>query len=399
MSELGTVDGGTATSGTTALVDAGNYAAKYAALLGLIQVDGIGPKTAAELIEQAGSAEAVWHAPRDWLKARLGGKTYSAFLAAREVHTDAVLTRQLAAYETLGIRLLALDDPDYPPLLKEIYDPPVLLFVRGNVSALTGKTLAMVGTRQMSEYGRQVTNKLVGELAPARVCVVSGLARGVDAQAHWQCVHYGLKTVAVFGCGLDQVYPATNEKLAQAILAGGGAWVSEYPLGTPVSRFTFPRRNRIVVGLSYGVVVVEGTPKSGALITARLALEENRNLYAVPGNLFNVGAQGPLQLIQSGQAQPVVSASEMLTDLQWACADEGGAGEPAGFAPPPADLPDGLAGHVLAAITFDPIGVDRVLELLAATQPVTTAALQEQLTLLELDGWVKSLPGSQVCRI
>ncbi|MBX2861756.1 MAG: DNA-processing protein DprA [Vampirovibrio sp.] len=281
--------------------------------LALSQVPEVGSITLRKALNHVDSPKDLWDAPKSLLKEHLTQKKIDAFHTFRQKTDPHAL---LAPYQRLGIHLFTPDHDQYPPMLSQIYDAPLLLYVRGNPEALVGKTLAFVGTRRISDYGHQVVNKLVADLAPAGVTIISGLATGVDASAHRAALAHHLPTVAVFGAGIDTIYPSAHEKLALQILDQGGALISEYPLGYPQDKFTFPRRNRIMAGLSYGVVVAEGNVKSGSLITARLAMEENRAVYAVPGNIFSPGSKGTHHLIQTG-ATAITEGQDILKDLSW----------------------------------------------------------------------------------
>lgn len=196
-------------------------------------------------------------------------------------------------------QLLCFEDPDYPPLLREIDCPPALLFVAGNPHYLTLPQLAIVGSRRASENGKHTASWLSQELATAGFCIVSGLAAGIDAQAHRGALAGGGKTVAIMGTGIDRIYPAGHRQLARQLVSEG-ALVTEFPLGTPPIPGNFPRRNRIIAGLALGVIVVEATPRSGSLITARLAMESNREVFAIPGSIYSSHSRGCHRLIRDG---------------------------------------------------------------------------------------------------
>lgn len=365
-------------------------------LRALLEVDGLGNLSILKLLRAFGSPEALWHATEAQLAVHLGASKLAAFLNRRAQGLPFTLYQQ---ERSEGIQAIAITDKAYPALLKEIYNPPLLLYVKGGLEAISGRCLAFVGTRKFSEYGRKVTEKLIQELKSSEVSIVSGLAAGIDTCAHWQAIRCGLLTVAVFGCGLDILYPASNRTLAQEILEAGGAWVSEYPPGTQPTRYTFPQRNRIVAGLCQGIVVVEGDVKSGALITARLAAEEGRSVYAVPGNVFSSGSHGPHELLKAG-ATLVTQGSELLSDLGWLTAqlsESPGTGILPGQSLPLVDsLPDlsDEEGRLLQAIAYDPMGID---DLPRATG-YASAKINELLTLLELEGLIVLLPGAKVCR-
>lgn len=358
----------------------------------LTSLEGFGHKTWMALLAKAGSAEGIWNASDALIKEALPQKKQELIFKRRDIPlNEAWLNR----HRELSIQVIAYPDSNYPPLLKEIHDPPGLLYVKGALSALTSKTIAVVGTRNASEYGRQVTEKLIRELVPASATIISGLASGIDTVAHWTALQSGLLTVAVFGCGLDIIAPSANRRLSQEIIAQGGALVSEYKLGTQASKYTFPQRNRIVAGLSHGVLVVEGDIKSGALITAKLGLEEGRSVFAVPGNIYNSGSQGPLYLIQNG-AVPVSCGQDILRELQWWL--------PSGKSQPDLNAAQATVENftalsdvekqVLGGISYDPVSVEN----LSQTTGLPFAKINEILTLLELEGLIVLMPGAKVCR-
>ncbi|WP_303672801.1 DNA-processing protein DprA [Vampirovibrio chlorellavorus] len=359
-------------------------------LRALLEVDGLGNLSILKLLRAFESPEALWNAPEAQLALHLGASKLAAFLKRRDEGLPITLHQR---ERSEGIQAVAITEKAYPALLKEIYNPPVLLYVKGRLEAFSGRCLAFVGTRKSSEYGRKVTGKLIQELRSTGVAIVSGLAAGIDTCAHWQAIQCSLPTVAVFGCGLDILYPASNRMLAQEILEAGGAWVSEYPPGTQPTRYSFPQRNRIVAGLCQGIVVVEGDIKSGALITARLAAEEGRSVYAVPGNIFSSGSQGPHELLKTG-ATLVNKGSELLTDLGWDTPHTDGMMRHS--QPQVASLPElsEEEGRLLQAIAYDPMGID---DLPRATG-YASAKINELLTLLELEGLIVLLPGAKVCR-
>lgn len=361
----------------------------------LTSIDGLGSRTLLKLLSVAGSVEALWNASDAFLSAHLPEARRTAFCRRRDKGLDG---QWLEIYQRLGIQAVSYSDAAYPKLLKEIHDPPMLLYIKGNVAALSGKTLAIVGTRKATEYGRQSTEKLVRELKPANACIVSGLAAGIDTFAHWAALQNQLLTVAVFGCGLDVVTPASNRRLAQEIILQGGALVSEYRLGSQPSKYSFPERNRIVAGISHGVLAIEGDIRSGALITAKLALEEGRSVFAVPGNIHSPGSQGPLHLIKNG-AVPVSCGEDILLDLQWwieyDCVKENTEtnSEKTLFD----NVLQGLSDEerqLLRSIPYDPISLDD----LSHTSGLSFAKINELLTLLELEGLIVLLPGAKVCR-
>jgi len=284
--------------------------------LGFNLVNGIGPARLDRLIEYCGSIEAAWQiAPADALAAGLDAKTAAALMKARRtLDLDAELER----VERAGVRLVTRDDAGYPAALAQIPAPPPLLYVRGQISAVDDWSVAVVGTRSPTTYGREATRRIVGELAAAGVSVVSGLAIGIDTIAHAVALEVGGRTIAILASGMDQVYPERNRALAEQIEANG-ALLSEFPLGTKPTPQLFPVRNRIISGLSLATLVVEAGVKSGALITVRYALEQGRDVFAVPGPIFSPKSEGPNQLIRDG-AGLVTRGQDILEALNLSAA-------------------------------------------------------------------------------
>lgn len=267
--------------------------------ISLNMTPGIGPRKATQLLERFGSADNVFHATRSDLEGlRLKAETIQSILK-KEFHDKA--EEELNNVRTLGGDVLVLDDGSYPTLLREIADPPITLYVRGNwQECFETPCIGVVGSRRCSTYGRNAAEMLGRDLAEHGVCIVSGFARGIDSQAHKGAIEGKGKTIAVLGTGIDGVYPKENAKLVDEILDSGGAIVSQFPLGTPPLRENFPYRNRIISGLSYGVLLIEATERSGSLITARLAMEQDREVLAVPGNITSKTSIGTNYLIKSG---------------------------------------------------------------------------------------------------
>lgn len=274
-------------------------------------IAGIGRVRISQLREYFGSLQSAWKAPPGTLKqAGLDSRSVSALMTERPVISPDAEMEKLERYR---VRALIYEDPLYPARLKEIYDYPPVLYVRGSLPAEEEPGLAIVGTRRPTVYGRQVTEEIVTDLARSGISIVSGLARGIDSVAHRAALDAGGRTVAVFACGLDIVYPGENAKLAQAIMEGG-ALVSEHPLGVKPKPENFPLRNRIMSGLSLGVLVVEAGERSGALITADQAVEQNREVFAIPGSILSPASQGTNRLIQEG-AKLVRDYADVLQEL------------------------------------------------------------------------------------
>ena len=275
---------------------------------------GIGPRAAAKLLERFGSAEGVYSATRAELEhLRLAPDSVDS-LIARDL--QAAAEAEIQAVRKLGGDILLLDDGVYPSSLREIYDPPIVLYVKGAWSdCLDQPCLGVVGSRRCSTYGQNSALMLARDLAQRGVTIVSGFARGIDAAAHRGALEAGGRTVAVLGTGIDEVYPRDHKALAGEILERGGALVSQFPLGTPPVSENFPYRNRIISGLSLGIVVVEAAENSGSLITARLAIEQNREVFAVPGNITSRNSFGTNYLIKGAGAKLVQQWQDIATEL------------------------------------------------------------------------------------
>ncbi len=269
------------------------------------------PRRIASLLDHFESAAAAWRAPLADLK-RVAGFERAAEAFDRK-RKRAPLDRELHAVERLGLRVLTLDAPDYPAALRAQAQPPPVLYARGMLAEADALSLAVVGTRRMSAGGRRATQDLVRELARAGLCIVSGLALGVDTEAHRAALAAGGRTLAVLGAGFGHLYPPENAELAEQI-AAQGALLSEFPIHTQPARWTFPRRNRVISGLSLGTLVVEAPLKSGALITAKHALEQGREVFAVPGPIHSPNARGCHALIKDG-AKLVERAQDVLEEF------------------------------------------------------------------------------------
>jgi len=368
--------------------------------LALILTPGLGARKTAELIERYGSPVPIFRASASELTAAgLSGAV------ARSIASGCCFEEAVEQQEKLrenGVQLVTCTDAAYPSQLRQIYDPPAVLFVQGRVELLQGVMVALVGSRRATPYGLAAAERLAADLANAGIVVVSGMARGVDTAAHVGALNSGGGTVAVFGCGLDLIYPAENRKLA-ARIAGEGLLVSEFPLGTPAHPQNFPIRNRIVSGLSEGVVVVEGMEYSGSLITARLALDQNREVFAVPGNITAKSSFGPNLLIKQG-AQLVQAATDILDGLSW---------EARSRLARQATLTEALDGSPETPAEVSPMAAihQQVLSLLSPDQPLHLDALLDQMLgvssseviasmfELELQGKVRQLPGRSYVKV
>jgi DNA processing protein len=282
--------------------------------IALNMTPGIGPRAAAKLLENFGSPQAVFGAPRSALeRLRLRPEAVES-IVAKDQHDKAA--EEIERVQSTGGDVLILDDGIYPPLLREIFDPPITLYVKGNwKECLDNPCVAVVGSRKCSTYGQNAATMLARDLAKRGVTIVSGLARGIDAAAHRGALEGGGRTVAVMGTGLDQIYPRDHNKLVEDILARGGAVVSEFPLATPPAPQNFPYRNRVISGLSLGVLLVEAAENSGSLITARLAMEQNREVWAVPGNITSRNSFGTNYLIKGAGAKLVQQWQDVVAEF------------------------------------------------------------------------------------
>lgn len=333
-----------------------------------------------------GSCEAAWRAGEAGLRAAgLSEERVRGVMAGRSrLNPDEELRKLVAA----GIALMAADDPEYPAELKAIAAPPLALYIKGRLEPERPR-LAAVGTRKPTAYGREATRKIIGELGrEAAIAIVSGLAQGIDAEAHRAALAAGLPTVGVLGGGLDRAsfFPPEHWQLAEEIVSKGGAVISEYPPGAPALRHHFPARNRIIAGLSLGVVVVEAPEKSGALITARFAMEQGREVFAAPGPMFNPNTAGTHRLIQDG-AKLTASAEDILAELNLPRRAITAAG-------PSAPLTDDTERTILSLLA-ESASVDE----LRVKMNLPTPAIISCLSALELKGFIRSMGQNRFQRI
>ncbi|NCT82585.1 MAG: DNA-protecting protein DprA [Comamonadaceae bacterium] len=345
--------------------------------------ESVGPAAARRLLAMAGSPEAVFELPAAALDQALPGKQRETLHQPPE-HFDALLAAAGTWLAEPGHQLLALGDPDYPPRLLATADPPLLLWLQGRRELLSAPSIAIVGSRNPTAQGGDNARAFAGALARAGYVIVSGLALGVDAAAHEGALQAGGATLAVVGTGLDQVYPRRNEALAARLLAAGGLIVSEYALGMPVLPANFPRRNRIIAGLTQGCLVVEAALQSGSLITARLAAEAGREVFAIPGSIHSPQARGCHALIRQG-AKLVESAADVLEELP--PLDQPPAAAPAGTEAPAEPRHEQQA--LLDAMGLDPVSLDALMARCGWPAAELSAALLE----LELDGRIARLAG------
>ena len=354
-------------------------------LLALNLLPKIGPVRVRRLLEHFGTPEAVLAASKDKLLRVNGiGEETAEILVKWEEHADPVA--ELHEVEQRGLSIVLPTDPVFPPALREAYDAPLLLYVWGKLEERDRHAIGIVGTRRFTMYGRQATKKLSYQLAHAGFTIVSGLARGVDTVAHEGALAAGGRTVAVLGSGLAKLFPAENLPLAEKIAAGQGAIVSEFPLHTAPDKQTFPQRNRIVAAWSRALLVTECAQRSGSLITANLASEYGRPVFAVPGPIDQPSSAGCNQLIRDG-ATLVMDGEHIIDDLgelPFARA----AALPAGQASALPELPEEEA-KVFTALGEGESGVDRLIEATGMPAPVVSATLMK----LEMRKLVRALPG------
>jgi len=365
------------------------------AWLALTLTPGLGPTRARRLVEFFGNIANVVNASLTELEA--SGLPAQAAQSLGTGKSIELAHDEFAKAATAGIQLVTLDDAEYPTRLRQIYDPPLVLYVRGTVAALTQPGIAMIGTRHPTPYGTGMAERLASDLSGRGLVIFSGLARGVDTSSHRGAVSAKGKTVAVLGTGVDVIYPKENSRLAEQILSFGGALISEFPLATFPAPQNFPIRNRIISGISCGVLVIEAAEYSGTRITARCALEQNREVFAVPGNVTNKNSWGPNTLIKQG-AKLVATWEdvweELPADVQLALTpapgDESQVGQTASLFEEPSLSPhEKKIYRVLKA--DEAMHLDEIIEKLEAE--LSSSEIFAAMFELELAGKVKQLPG------
>ncbi|MEE9399821.1 MAG: DNA-processing protein DprA [Dehalococcoidales bacterium] len=344
--------------------------------VGFSLISGIGRVKLAQLENYFGNLENAWKAtPAELKRAGLDRGSINAIISGVP---GICLEAEMEKLEQYGVKAFSYHDTSYPSRLKEIYDYPPLIYVRGSLLPEDEWCLAIVGTRRATVYGRQVTEEIVADLAQSKITIVSGLAKGIDSLAHKSALDASGRSIAVFACGLDTVYPSENADLARRIMRQG-ALVSEYPLGTRPRADNFPRRNRIMSGLSLGVLVVEADESSGAMITAHLALEQNREVFAIPGSILSPASRGTNHLIQEG-AKLVRGYTDILEELNlMTVAHQMEMKEMI-----PASDTESL---LLKQLSAEPIHVDEVCR--SSGLPISTVS--STLAMMELKGLVKQV--------
>lgn len=351
-------------------------ASKY--WVGFNIVRGIGPMKFRALLDHFGNLEEAWHADADELKeAGLDQRALENLMTTRSTIS---LDDEMEKTERLGARVLTWDDPAYPSRLLNIYNPPPVLYVKGEILDEDQWAVAVVGTRGATVYGKEAARQIAGDLARNSITIVSGLARGIDSEAHRAALDAGGRTIAVLGSGIDIIYPAESRGLARAVVERG-ALVSEYAIGTSPEAGNFPPRNRIISGLSLGVVIVEAGERSGALITADYALEQGREVFAVPGNIFRKKSMGTNKLIQQG-AKPVLSVEDILEELNLTMVSQ--------HEEVRAVVPENeTEATLLEYITAEPVHIDEI----GLKSGLPIAQVSSTLALMELKGMVRQVGG------
>ncbi len=348
--------------------------------LGFNLVKGIGPAKVTALIGYFGNLNNAWRATETELQIiGFDQRTISNF---REAQNKLDLEECLAKVQTAGVCLITWDSPEYPVYLREIPNPPPLLYLRGGLKEIDRFAVAVVGTRRLTSYGRQVTNDLVSGLVNNGVTIISGLARGIDSIAHKIALDQGGRTIAVLGSGLDSIYPAEHRPIVKQIVENQqGAVLSEYGLGVKPEAKNFPPRNRIISGLSLGTIVIEAGERSGALITAKFALEQDREVFAIPGNINSPASKGTNRLIQDG-AKLVMKLDDILEELNLKMVFEQTAVQMA--------LPETAEEAALMAhLSSQPVHVDE----LSRASGLSSGDVSSTLTLMELKGMVQQVGG------
>jgi DNA processing protein len=343
--------------------------------VGLSLLPGIGSVRLGRLVDRLGSVQAAWHAGAADLRAcGVDDKSVTAAVERRK-HID--LDRELERVEAIGAHVVTWGDPEYPSALKETFNRPPVLYVRGTLEERDAQALAVIGTRRPTSYGKAEVMRITPPLVERGLTIVSGMARGIDTLAHRAALEAGGRTIAVLGSGIDVLYPWENRALSERI-AENGAVITEYAMGTQPDAFNFPARNRIISGLALGTLIVEAGEKSGALRTAFFALDQNREVFACPGRISDAQSAGCNRLIQQGQAKLVAGPEDVLEELNLAAAptqlriDYSAAANP-------------VERKILELLSGEPVHVDE----LGRTASLTASEVTSTLTMLELRGVIR----------
>ncbi len=353
--------------------------------LGFNYVSGIGPAKIQALLGYFGSLEKAWNATDSQL--RDIGFDARAIQSLNETRQNFDLDQYAQRVESSGVSVVTWGSPEYPELLREIPAAPPLVFLRGQLEPIDRWAVAVVGTRRLTAYGRQVTHDLVAGLVSNGITIISGLARGIDAVAHRTAIEGGGRTIAVMASGIDKIYPPEHRDLAREIVAGHGALVTDYPFGAEPESNHFPARNRLISGLSLGVIVIEAGERSGALITARFALEQNREVFAVPGNIHSPVSVGTNRLIQQG-GKLVMRVEDVLEELNLKMVAEQAVAQ--------IILPETAEeAALIAQLSSQPVHVDELGRLTSMPMSLISSTL----TMMELKGMVQQVGGMNYIRL
>lgn len=353
----------------------------------LLSVDGIGPGKFRNLLAKFRSTKNILSADYqsllnvDGISTNLAKRIRQASKERESI--EKFTEKELKKLEKLGGTLFTIWDPEYPPILKKIYDPPILYYILGELKESDQYSIAVVGTRQPTNYGKVQAEKISMDLAKQGITIVSGMARGIDSIAHNSALKSGGRTIAVIGSGLDVIYPAENKKLFEKI-SENGAVISEFALGTKPDAQNFPRRNRIISGFSLGVIVIETGIQGGAMQTAALALDQNREVFALPGNVSVRQSEGTNLLIQKGEAKLITSADDVINELELKLKPVLGKNIPK----QQIDL-SLFEEKIMNVLNSEPLQIDRI----ASLANMTTSECLVNLLSLEFKGLVKQLPG------
>lgn len=357
----------------------------------LNKIEGLGCKKLKLLMNFFSSSKEVWNASYDLLvQSGIGESVADKIISQRPgINPD----EEWAKLEKENVMAFIIKDDEYPALLKQIPDSPYIIYMKGNLDCLNMPLIAIVGSRKITNYGNRVARGFAKELAKSGVCIVSGLAFGVDAAAHNGALDAKGKTIAVLGNSLDEtsIYPRTNFNLYKEILKSGGLLISEFPIKTSPSNWTFPARNRIMAGMSLGTLIVEAAEKSGSLITANLALDYNRDVYAVPGEIFSPQSEGTNSLIKNSRAKLVSSAADILNELKIEAVTK--------YAPEKGEeiileLPEDEK-KIYSVLSHEATHVDRIIKL----TKLETSAISSALSMLEIKGLVKNVGGQNYIKL
>ncbi|HXX45818.1 MAG TPA: DNA-processing protein DprA [Candidatus Acidoferrales bacterium] len=368
----------------------------YVGWLALALTPGLGARTAGKLLREFGSPDEIFNASLTALEAQHLPAAVAQTINSRRPLSDAA--RELAQAQAIGCRLLTWYEPEYPTPLREIYDPPPLLYAKGNVGLLNRHLISIVGARRPTPYGNQMAQRLAKDLADRGLVVVSGAARGIDASAHRGALNSAAgATLGVLGCGIDVVYPKENKKIFEEI-EERGALISEFPIGTFPAPQNFPIRNRVIAGMALGVVVVEGAQYSGSLITARLAMEFGREVYGVPGNVTQPSSFGPNQLIKQG-AKLVTGWEDVVEELSTPVRAELMPVEDVPHAERAAMIEETLGPSERPLYNLLSLDEARHVDELVENSGLSSSEVLAALFDLELKGVVRQLPGKQFLKV